>query len=224
MQYDKNRFKIWAVPHPLVLQWILNPGLMFNELILGQRVPKVMLIDKKSDKPLLERSYFPCPHCETLNDARLWGKGNAFGHWFGLVCPSCHQIIPCLWNIFSLAILAITFPLWYFVARHFRQRWLENEKGGFTNVLERPLIQAKTINWLFRGTFYFGGFMWLMLRVLPQMWQVLNGRERDLITMFVTLPVWLVAGFAWGLIMRFWMNRKGGKKDRDESDTVNRMS
>ena len=101
MQYDKNRFKIHALPHPLVLHWVLNPMIMFNELLFGQRLPKVTLIDKKSDKPQLERSsYIPCPHCETLNDSRLWAKGNAFEQWFGLVCPSCHEIIPCLWNIF----------------------------------------------------------------------------------------------------------------------------
>ena len=209
MQYDKNRFKIWALPHPLVLFSVLCPPLIFNELILGQRLPKVMLIDKESDKPWLERCYIPCPHCETLNDARLWAKWNAFGHWFGLVCPSCHQIIPCLWNIFSLAILAITFPLWYFPVRFFRRRWLEKEKERLANALERPLIQAKSINWLFRGTVYLGGFMWVILGVIPQVWSVLNGKEWDLIMMFVMLPIWLVTGFAWGLIMRFWMNRKG---------------
>ena len=218
MQYDKNRFKIWAFPHPLVLFWVLFPPLIFNELLLGQRSPKVMLIDKESDKPLLERTYVPCPHCETLNDGRLWAKWNALGHWFGLVCPSCHQIIPCLWNIFSLAILAITFPLWYFPVRFFRRRWLEKEKERLANALERPLIQAKSINWLFRGIVYWGGSMWVILGVIPQVWSVLNGKEWDLIMMFVMLPIWLVTGFAWGLVMRFWMNRKGKKADRHESD------
>ena len=209
MQYDKNRFKIWALPHPLILFWVLFPGPTFNELILGQRLPKVMLIDKKSDKPLLERSYIPCPHCETLNDGRLWAKWNAFGHWFGFVCPSCYQVIPCLWNIFSLAILAITYPLWYFPARFFRRRWLEKEKERLAKSLERPLIHAKSVNWLFRGTFYFGGLMWVILGVIPQIWNVLNGKEWDLIMMFIALPIWLGTGFAWGLCMRFWMNRKG---------------
>ena len=213
MQYDKNRFKIWAMPHPLVLHWILNPGVVFNELILGQRVPKVTLIDTESDKPMLERSYIPCPHCETLNDARLWARRKAFGHWFGYVCPNCHQIIPCLWNIFSLAILVITCPLWYFPARIFRRRWLEKEKDRLTNFHERPLIQAKTIRWLFIGTFYLGGFMWLVLGVIPQIWQVLNGREWDLITMFATLPVWLATGLGWGFIMRIWMNKKEKKAE-----------
>ncbi len=207
MQYDKNRFKIWALPHPLVLHWVLNPGLMFNELILGQRLSKVTLIDKKSDKPQMERTYVPCPHCETLNDQRLWAKGNAFGHWFGLVCPSCYQIIPCLWNIFSLAVLAITCPLWYFPARFFRQRWLEREKERLANVLERPLIQAKSINWFVRGTFYFGGFMWVAFEVL---W-VLKGREWDLGRMFDMLPVCLLAGFIWGSFMHVCMNLKGRK-------------
>ncbi len=218
MQYDKNRFKIWALPHPIVLHWVLNPGLMFNELILGQRLPKVTLIDKESDKPFFERCYIPCPHCETLNDNRLCGKRNTFGHWFGFVCPSCHQVIPCLWNIFSLAVLAITFPLWYLPARFFRQRWLEKEKERLANVLERPLIQAKSINWLLSGTLYWGGFMWVILGVIPQIREVLNGGEWDLMMMFVSLPIWMVGGFAWGLFMRFFMNRKGEKTDGHESD------
>ena len=292
MRYDKNRFKIWALPHPILLHWVLNPVIMFNELIFGQRLPKVSLVDKESDKPWMERSYIPCPHCETLNDGRLWAKGNAFGHWFGLVCPSCHQIIPCLWNIFSLAVLAITLPLWYFPARFFRQRWLEKEKerlakvlerpliqtksinlllsllmgvfgsvptwaiaevlevlyyggewdlktmleslpfyllGGFVsgsvmhvsllekekkrvaNVLERHLRQAKSINWFFRGTFYFGGFLWIAFEVLPEMWQVLNGREWDLRAMFDMLPFCLLGGFTWGSFMHVVMNLKGRK-------------
>lgn len=213
MQYDKNRFEIWALPHPLILFYIVFPGAIVNELIFGQRLPKVMLIDKESDKPWMERTYVPCPHCETLNDGRLWTKWNSFGHWFGYVCPSCYQTIPCLWNIFSLAVLAMTYPLWYFPARFFRQKWLELEKQRLANILKRPLIQAKSINWLLRGVFYLGGFMWLVLEVLPQVWGVMNGEEWDLLMMFIALPIWLTTGFAWGLFMRFWMNRKG-KRDR----------
>lgn len=218
MEYDKNRFEIWALPHPLILFWVLFPALIFNELIFGQRQPKVSLVDKKSDKPWMERTYIPCPHCETLNDARLWAKGRAFGHWFGLVCPSCHQVIPCLWNIFSLAVLAITFPLWYFPARAYRQKWLEKEKERLAKVLERPLIQAKSVNWLLRGTLYLGGLMWVIMGVIPEVWEVLNGGEWDWIMMLIALPIWLVTGSAWGLFMRFWMNRKGEKTDKHKSN------
>ena len=207
MQYDKNRFEIWALPHPLVLFWVLNPVAIFNELILGQRLPKVLLIDKESDKPWMERTYVPCPHCETLNDGRLWAKWNAFGHWFGFVCPSCHQVIPCLWSIFSLVVLAITFPLWYFPARFFRRRWLEIEKETLAKVLERPLIQIKFIHWLLMGVFGWGILSW----VLFEGWQVLDGREWDLMKMIGNLPIWLVSGFVWGLLMHFFMNRKGRK-------------
>ena len=207
MQYDKNRFKIQGFPHPNVLHWILNPGIAICELIFGVRAAKVTLIEKKSDKPLMERCYIPCPHCETLNDARLWAKRNAFGHWFGLMCPNCHQIIPCLWNVFSLVILALTYPLWYFPARFFRQRWLEKEKERLANVLKRPLIQARQVKWLLIGTFGWGGWMWIFM----EGWQVLKGKEWDLIRMVVTLPIWLIAGFAGGSFMRFWMKRKGKK-------------
>ena len=207
MQYDKNKFKIYALPHPNVLFWVLFPVIMINELIFGVRVAKVTLIDKESDKPLMERIYIPCPHCETLNDARLWAKWNAFGHWFGFVCPSCHHVIPCLWNIFSLAVLAITFPLWYFPARFFRRRWLEIEKKRLARVLERPLIEIKFIHWLLIGTFGWGVLTW----VLFEGWQVLDGREWDLMKMIGNLPIWLVSGFVWGLLMHFFMNRKGRK-------------
>ena len=301
MQYDKNRFKIYALPHLLVLFWVLFPVIMIIELIFGRRLPKVTLVEKKSDKPQQEGSYIPCPHCETLNDARLWTKNNALGHWFGFVCPSCHEIIPCLWNIFSLAVLAITFPLWYFPARFFRQRWLEIEKERLARVLERPLNQAKSMHWLLifliafvsgvsigvmwgifevlwhgrewdlkpmldtlrtcivasfasgliviwtekdeekekeklanvperpliqaiqaksikrfasikwfvRGTFYFGGPLWVVFGVLPEMWEVLNGREWDLRAMFDMLPFLLLIGWVWGAFMLILMNPKG---------------
>ena len=169
-----------------------------------------MLTDKESDKPWMERTYVPCPHCETLNDHRLWAKRNAFGHWFGFVCSSCHQVIPCLWSISSLAILAITFPLWYFPARFFRQRWLEIEKKRVAKALERPLIKIKFSHWLLIGVFGWGTLTWVLFEV----WRVLDVREWDLIEMIGNLPIWMVSGFVWGLGMHFITNRKGKKGGR----------
>ena len=212
MQYDKNRFKVLALPHPFILFWVLCPVVIFNELIAGQRLPKVTLIEKKSDKPRTGRTYVPCPHCETLNDLRLWGEGNAlgnaFGRWFGLVCPSCHEIIPCLWNIFSLAILAITFPLWYFPARFFRQRWLEKEKERLAKVLERPLIQAKSQISLLRACF-FGGLMGVTAMMVIE---VLKGWEWHWMMIILTsLLLGMVGSTVWGFCEYFFMNRKGEK-------------
>ncbi len=225
MQYDKNRFKVWSLRPPFVLFWVLFPGIMFFELMSGLRLPKVVLVDKESDKLRRERTYYPCPHCETLNDARLWTEENVLGNWYGLVCPSCHQIIPCLWSILSLVVLAITFPLRYFPERFFRRRWLEIEKERLTNVLERPLIQTKSINnrllinWLLRGTLYFGVFMWLIFAVIPQVWEVLNGGEWNLRMLFFGLLIFMVGGYVWGLFMPFLnLNRKRKKAERPESD------
>ena len=211
MQYDKNRFKIQALPHPLILLWVLFPVLIVNELIFGQRVPKVTLIDKESDKPQAERCYIPCPHCETLNDRRLWwAEGNALGHWFGLVCPSCHQIIPCVWNIFSLAVLAITFPLWYFPVRFFRHRWIEKEKERLAKVLERPLIQVTSIHsmgWI--GVFALGVSVMVMGVTFEVVWNVWNGW--DLKMMLERLPLWMSAGFAVICFQR-WVEKETEKE------------
>jgi hypothetical protein len=79
MNFDKDKYKVWQLPHPMVLHWVMNPGLAFNELILGQRLPKVMLVDKTSDAPLMERQYVPCPECNVLTDARVWGGSRSKG-------------------------------------------------------------------------------------------------------------------------------------------------
>lgn len=212
MQYDKNRYQICSLPHPLVLFWILNPFAIIAELILGHRLPKVILIDEESDAPFAERTYVPCPHCETLNDGRIWAKANALGHWFGIICPNCHQIIPCLWSLCSYAILAVTYPLWYLPTRLFRDRWIEKEKARLAKVLELPLIQTKDVFWLstFLWTFLWGGFMWVVMGVIPKVWDVLNGKEWDLMMLFVIgLPFWLVSGFVLGLWNQIDMNKKG---------------
>ncbi|MXY99728.1 hypothetical protein F4Y93_03430 [Candidatus Poribacteria bacterium] len=213
MQYDKNRFKIQAFPHPSVLFWVLFPVVIVNELIFGQLTPKVTLIDKERDKPQAERCYIPCPHCETLNDRRLWAtKGNAFGHWFCLVCPSCHQIIPCVWNIFSLAVLAITFPLWYFPVRFFRHRWIEKEKERLAKVLERPLPQATSIHsmgWI--GVFVMGVSMVVMFVISEVVLNVWREREWDLKTVLESLPMWMFTSFVC-ISMMIWVEKETKKE------------
>ena len=84
MDIDHNKYKVWKLPNLLLVHWILNPGLAFNELILGQRMPKVTLIDKTSDVPLMEKQYIPCPHCGAIHNGLIWSKKNAFGNWFGI--------------------------------------------------------------------------------------------------------------------------------------------
>ena len=87
---------------------------------------------------------------------------------------------------------------------------MEKEKVRLAKVLERPLIQAVDVNWYLRGIFFFGGFLWLFAEVIPEVWNVLNGEEWNLMMLFVfKLPICLVGGFCWGLWMHFAMNKKG---------------
>ena len=208
VEYDKERYKKWALPHPLVLHWVLNPGIAFNELVLGQRLPKVTLVDKESDGPFIERGYIPCPHCQTLHTGRLWAKKNSFGHWFGYVCPTCEKNIPCLWNVFSVLILVALFPIWIFPVLLFKEKWLAFEKRRIRQALNDPMVRAADIRWVRNGVVYFGGLMWFFVGVGPQVWSAVNGKDMNLTLMLVQLPIWLGAGLAWGLVMQLLMNKK----------------
>lgn len=85
MDFDKQKYKVWKLPHPMLVHWVVNPGLAFNELFLGQRMPKITLIDKTSDAPLMERQYIPCPHCNTIHNGLLWAKRGPYKNWIGIV-------------------------------------------------------------------------------------------------------------------------------------------
>ncbi len=61
MEYDKSKFKIWTWKNLVMLHWIINPALAINELLLGQRIPKIMLIEKDSSKNLQQKTKIPCP-------------------------------------------------------------------------------------------------------------------------------------------------------------------
>jgi len=83
-----------------MLHWVLNPGIAFNDLALGQRLPAVMHECRHC------RTYFvDCPHCRTSCDSLAL---KAFGAWSGLPCPSCGASLPVLRN--GLAWL-VTLPL-----------------------------------------------------------------------------------------------------------------
>ena len=56
--------------------------------------------------------------------------------------------------------------------------------------------------------------MWLVMAIIPEVWDVLNGKEWDLMMLFVIeVPLWLVAGFGLGLWIQFDMNKKGKRRD-----------
>ena len=121
-----------------MLHWVVNPGLVINELILGQRVPKIMLVKEDFTKTLSEKSFVPCPHCGTIHPSLEWSSQNktAFGNWFGLYCNHCEKVIPCLRNFTSLIIIVITFPVWIWFKETWKKRWLMVQKEKFSKPLK----------------------------------------------------------------------------------------
>ena len=178
MEFDEDKYKVWKLPNPMMLHWVINPALAVNELILGQRFPKVMLIDKDSDAPLVEKQYVPCPHCKTIHNGMLWSKKASFANWFGLFCPTCEKSIPCLWNLTSLVLLAVTFPLWGWFRRPLESKWRGFKKSQLNkqnDVNPTDVNKPVTVNkaaWFKAGLMYGAGmFGFLML------FKVFNGEE-----------------------------------------------
>lgn len=202
MDFDKNKYKIWKLPHPMLIHWILNPGLAFNELVLGQRIPKITLIDKTSDAPLMERQYVPCPHCNTIHNGSLWAKQGAFKNWFGLLCPNCEKIIPCIWNLTSLILLTITFPLWGWFRRPLESKWRRFKKHQYIKNKDLEPITAKNTSWLKMGLLY--GTLMFCFMSLPK---IISGdvTSKYIITQII---IWLVAGLAFGGAMKLFLGRR----------------
>lgn len=168
MHYDTEKYQVVALPNPMLLHWVLNPGIAINELLLGQRIPKITLIDKTSHAPLAQREYIPCPNCGIIHDARLWSGPNAFWHWFGLICPSCASTIPNLWNLFSLLLLALTSPIWIIIKRKTQQHYIARETARFKDVqlIDRdPDDDAKNlpVSGFLKMGFIWGSLMFLFM-------------------------------------------------------------
>lgn len=203
--WDVQRFKVWKLPHPLLMHWVLNPGIALSELVLGQRMPRVMLIDKTSDAPLVERSYVPCPECNTLNDGRIWGADNGFGHWLGYVCPECGGKIPCLWNVFSIVIVFVTAPLWFVPWKMSGERWLRVERMRAQEARERLAdASASTVKHPFmRGGILFGTAMFAFFLAKT----VSNGRTGFTDFMFVLILAAL-SGIMFGALTWLLVGRR----------------
>mgnify|MGYP007077465896 CR=1 FL=1 len=111
--------------HPLIHHWILNPGLAFNEAVLGQRLPAQSYFCKACDAPYSKRNWAQCPACDCTFSGEVWSGRHAFGHWYGIVCPGCGERWPTLWNATSLLVLAVTSPLWILPHLRYKARIIE---------------------------------------------------------------------------------------------------
>jgi hypothetical protein len=209
MNFDKKKFSVWTWKSPLILHWILNPGVVFNDLILGQRVPKIVLIEKGGRKSLPERTYVPCPHCNTLHSNLKWTPQNntAFKNWFGLYCDNCEKIIPCVRNLTSLIILTITFPIWYWFKDKWKQQWLTTQKEKFSKSL---VLTPPNYNWWYIGIkqaiFMFVTMSFTDFVILKE---VFSWRR-----LILKAVIWTIGGLMYGLFMK----KFGGNKTEKQSD------
>lgn len=204
MNYDKSKYKTWTWKHPLMLHWMLNPGLAINELLLGQRVPKLMFIERDSPKALANKSFIPCPHCGTLHPGSKWSVENnsAFYNWFGLYCDKCGQIIPCLRNLTSWLLLALSFPIWY----GFKDKWKEKWRAKQASRLLQPQSneETKTTKWWYTGLAW-GLFIFLAINLLLP---ILNGESISMKKALVGIPIWVIGGLMFGWFTHLFTAKK----------------
>jgi hypothetical protein len=208
MSSNAPQYKTWTWTHPLMLHWMINPGLAINEVFLGQRVPRKMLIEKDDFSSLMERTKVPCPHCNTLHPAAKWSVENntAFGNWFGLYCDHCEKTIPCLPNITSLVLWGISYPFWAPFRKTWKAKWLDKQRQRFARPLE---LEAPSYNWL-QSTI---GFMFIIYLFKGIVWPLiekgtLNGG--DLGTAIVPVAI---GGLLYGLFMRFFTKARRSRKE-----------
>jgi hypothetical protein len=210
MNYDHTKFKVWTWKHPFMLHWMINPGLAINELLLGQKVPRVFLVEKDQKKSLAERTIIPCPHCQTLHPGLKWSVKNktAFKNWFGLYCDHCKGIIPCLNNLTTLLILGISFPLWIWFRKSLKESWLKTQEEKFSRPLDLTTPEA---NWLIVGMSW-GTFMYVFNTLLFPLLDNEPITKRELI---VGIPIWIIGGVLFGLVMRSFAGKsKAVKKSK----------
>lgn len=213
MNFDKNKYKVYTWKNWMMLHYIINPGLAINEILLGMKVPKISLVDKTSEKSLVERSFIPCPHCNTLHDHRTWSTQNktAFKNWFGLFCPTCENIIPCLTNATSFILLALTFPLWGWFKNSLKKKWLEKQPHRFKNLdLESIPNPYENGGWIKIGS------MWglCMFVIMTFIFPLMSGEDITLKSILTAIPIWVIGGLIFGYSMKFTMNRKGKRHSK----------
>ncbi|MBK9254220.1 MAG: hypothetical protein IPM42_01900 [Saprospiraceae bacterium] len=203
MNFDKSKYKIYTWKNWMVLHWILNPGMVVLELILGQRAPKVSLEDLTLDKPRIERTLVPCPHCGSLHDGRTWSteNGTTFKNWFGLYCKNCGKIIPCLINIFSFIILILTFPVWGWFRKSLKVKWLKAQPKRYENIdIDQIPNPFDNVSWIRTGLSW-GAFMFLTMSIA---FPFFCGDEITIKSVISGLIIWTIGGLAFGFTMKIF--------------------
>ncbi len=226
MDVDEEKYEVWNWRKLSFFHYIINPGVAVGELIMGQRTPKVILIDKHSPKAFVQRSYVPCPSCETMHNASVWSIQNktANKNWYGLYCPSCGETIPCLRNGFSWILIMLTYPLWFWKKEDWKAKWLKKQKKRFANYNGDPIELNKLIWWKM-GAIFAGVMFVLMTVVFKAITLFFVDVEGDYMSHFFDVKFLIVSAFSWALgglvfalVMKYYLGKKGtGMSSETES-------
>ena len=202
MKFNEEKYKVHTRKSMMMLHWIINPGLAINELIFGQRLPKISLEDKTSSKPRIERYYTPCPSCNKIHDSRTWSIQNktAFKNWFGLYCINCNNIIPCVRNGLSIVILFLTFPFWIWFRKSLKDNWLSKQPKRFENLdFKSAKNPYEGLGWVKHGL----GFGLIMYIVMTLIYPLIINDPITLRRILLSIPLWTICGLLYGYIMKF---------------------
>jgi len=200
---------------------VLNPGLAFNELILGQRSPRNLFVCKSCTVPVPERCYLHCPTCETFLPSMIWSNKYAVKNWIGYVCPECRGEIPCLWNHTSRAILALTAPIWRPRFEKNRQVWLEKQYERSVEAKQNYLThrpQSKPINYRKMGWFWGVSmnliFSIFITAILPLYFELNFGQliGAYFLVVLASTIIWLPAGWFFCESVKRSLDKKGDDK------------
>ncbi|MCX8020478.1 MAG: hypothetical protein N2747_08305 [Chitinophagaceae bacterium] len=192
-----------------MLHWIINPGFIINELLLGQRLPEIMLIEKDESKILTKKTIIPCPHCGTLHLGLKWStRNNAFRNWFGLYCDNCGKTIPCLINLTTLVFLGLTFPVWIWFKEKWKKNWLHKQPDRYKNLdLEHVPHPFEGYGWVKQGLL-FGLYMYVfMILIFP----LIEGEEITLRKILLGIPLWTIGGLIFGYLMKLISGKSKSK-------------
>ena len=209
MEIDKSKFKVWTWKQPLTLLWLINPVIAINELFLGQRIPKIMLVEKNSSKLLIEKTKVPCPHCKTIHSGLKWStKNNAFKNWFGLYCDNCGKTTPCLTNFTSYLLLALTFPIWIWFKDKWKKAWLKNQPERYKNLdLENVPSSFEGYGWVRKGLNW-GLFMFIFMTLIAPL---IFSESITLTSTIIKFFGWAIAGLIYGYTMKLLAKRTNPK-------------
>lgn len=218
--------KRWALNSPdagiRFMYWhmILNPGLAFNELFLGQREPSELHECQSCALPMVDRSYVHCPSCDTFHSGRIWSYRNAFGNWLGLVCPKCGGDIPCLWNLTSRLILAVTAPIWWIPVKRYRFKLQQAQRlriaQSQSGYIDPANGAAKKINYVQLGLLW-GSFMFGYLVLIAPLIMLVGKGELNwssyiglvMHSIDAAVKACVLGGLGFALVMRLMLQRMG---------------